>query len=57
MKVSQKLVDAGFTNIVNVEEGTSAWHAAGTDRGRFAGSDRSRGRAVCTSGRDWSLPG
>ena len=29
MKVSQKLEAAGFTNIVNVEGGTSAWHAAG----------------------------
>ena len=29
MKVSQKLETAGFTNIVNVEGGTSAWHAAG----------------------------
>jgi rhodanese-related sulfurtransferase len=29
MKVSQKLEAAGFTNIVNIEEGTSAWHAAG----------------------------
>mgnify|MGYP001176512581 FL=1 len=29
MKVSQKLEAAGFTNIVNVEGGTSAWQAAG----------------------------
>ena len=29
MKVSQKLEAAGFTKIVNVEGGTSAWHAAG----------------------------
>jgi rhodanese-related sulfurtransferase len=29
MKVSQKLEVAGFTNIVNIEGGTSAWHAAG----------------------------
>lgn len=29
MKVSQKLDAAGFTNIVNVEGGTSAWHTAG----------------------------
>ena len=29
MKVSQKLEAAGFTNIVNVEGGTSAWHAVG----------------------------
>ena len=29
MKVSQKLEAAGFTNIVNIEGGTSAWHAAG----------------------------
>ena len=29
MKVSQKLEAAGFTNIVNVDGGTSAWHAAG----------------------------
>jgi rhodanese-related sulfurtransferase len=29
MKVSQKLEAAGFTHIVNVEGGTSAWHAAG----------------------------
>ena len=29
MKVSQKLETVGFTNIVNVEGGTSAWHAAG----------------------------
>ena len=29
MKVSQKLEAAEFTNIVNVEGGTSAWHAAG----------------------------
>ena len=29
MKVSQKLEAAGFTNVVNVEGGTSAWHAAG----------------------------
>lgn len=29
MKVSKKLEAAGFTNIVNVEGGTSAWHAAG----------------------------
>ena len=28
MKVSQKLEAAGFTNVVNVEGGTSAWHAA-----------------------------
>ena len=28
-KVSQKLEAAGFTNIMNVEGGTSAWHAAG----------------------------
>ena len=28
MKVSQKLETAGFTNIVNIEGGTSAWHAA-----------------------------
>ena len=28
MKVSQKLEAAGFTHIVNVEGGTSAWHAA-----------------------------
>ena len=28
MKVSQKLEAAGFTNIVNIEGGTSAWHAA-----------------------------
>ena len=29
MKVSRKLEAAGFTKIVNVEGGTSAWHAAG----------------------------
>jgi rhodanese-related sulfurtransferase len=29
MKVSQKLEAAGFTNIVNIEGGTSAWDAAG----------------------------
>ena len=29
IKVSQKLEAAGFTKIVNVEGGTSAWHAAG----------------------------
>jgi len=29
MKVSQKLEVAGFTHIVNIEGGTSAWHAAG----------------------------
>jgi rhodanese-related sulfurtransferase len=29
MKVCQKLEAAGFTNIVNVDGGTSAWHAAG----------------------------
>ena len=29
MKVCKKLEAAGFTNIVNVEGGTSAWHAAG----------------------------
>ena len=29
MKVSQKLEAAGFTNVVDVEGGTSAWHAAG----------------------------
>ena len=29
MKVCQKLEAAGFTNSVNVEGGTSAWHAAG----------------------------
>ena len=29
IKVSQKLEAAGFTNIVNIEGGTSAWHAAG----------------------------
>ena len=28
-KVSQKLKAAGYTNIVNVEGGTSAWHGAG----------------------------
>ena len=28
MKVSQKLEAAGFTHIVNIEGGTSAWHAA-----------------------------
>lgn len=29
MKVSQKLEAAGFSNIVNIEGGTSAWHGAG----------------------------
>jgi len=29
MKVCQKLEGAGFTNLVNVDGGTSAWHAAG----------------------------
>ena len=29
MKVCQKLEAAGFTKIVNIEGGTSAWHAAG----------------------------
>ena len=29
MKVSHKLEAAGFTNVVNVEGGTSAWHEAG----------------------------
>ena len=29
MKVCQKLEGAGFTNLVNVEGGTLAWHAAG----------------------------
>lgn len=29
MKVCQKLEGVGFTNIVNVEGGTSAWHSAG----------------------------
>ena len=29
MKVCQKLETAGFTNVVNVEGGTSAWHEAG----------------------------
>ena len=29
MKVSQKLEAAGFTNIVNIEGGTSAWYEAG----------------------------
>jgi rhodanese-related sulfurtransferase len=29
MKVCQKLKAAGFTHVVNVEGGTSAWHAAG----------------------------
>ena len=29
LNVSQKLEAAGFTKIVNVEGGTSAWHAAG----------------------------
>jgi len=29
MKISKTLETAGFTNIVNVEGGTSAWHAAG----------------------------
>ena len=29
MKVCQKLEAAGFTNLVNVNGGTSAWHAAG----------------------------
>jgi rhodanese-related sulfurtransferase len=28
LKVSQKLEAAGFTHIVNIEGGTSAWHAA-----------------------------
>ena len=29
LKVSQRLEAAGFTHIVNIEGGTSAWHAAG----------------------------
>ena len=29
IKVCQKLEAAGFTNIANIEGGTSAWHAAG----------------------------
>ena len=29
IKVCQKLETAGFTNVVNVEGGTSAWHEAG----------------------------
>ena len=29
MKVCQKLEGAGFTNLVNVDGGTSAWHAVG----------------------------
>ncbi|MBX3423139.1 MAG: rhodanese-like domain-containing protein [Pirellulaceae bacterium] len=48
MKATQKFIDAGFTNVVNVEGGTDAWVAAGLPvvRGKKAVSLERQGRIV-----------